>query len=109
MEKGNFYILNPEKIGYLYESYKIKDIKNYNKNTVFLLNEIEQLDKNLKSFKFVKVLSVLVNRIIWTEELVFLVSDERKFSESFIKIDKGEVQNHLDNTKFLLGWDLFRR
>ncbi len=109
MEKENFYIFNPEKIDYLFESHKINDIKKYNENTVFLLKDIDQLDKNLKSFKFVRVLSVLVDRIIWTEELVFLVSDEKKFSESFIKIDKSEVQKYLDNTKFLLGWDLFRR
>jgi hypothetical protein len=109
MKKENFYIFNFKKIDYLFEKHKIDNIKKYNEKTVFLLKEIETLDKNLKSYKFVRVLSILVDRIIWTEELNFLVSDEKKFEESFIEIDKKYVQKHLDNTKFLLGWDIFRR
>lgn len=91
--------------GFLFSEEELKNLK----GKYFCFFGEERLDGSMYVITIRPVYAVLVDRIIFENELRFFIERKEDFYKCFEEVDINEVKEKTDNTNALLSRSIFRR
>ncbi len=94
MKKGKFYISTCEE---------------FEKDSVFTLYSLEDIDKKFSLIKIAKIKAILIDRIILELKYDLITENKEKIFNCFKEISFEEAKRLVDNTDALLSKDIFNR